>query len=596
MSEIQNTARVRNPWALHFQKIGLELKCAICLNLLNKPTLLPCNHIFCKFCIPQLGSECPTCNHLYVVGEMRSAPFLENIITIYKSLDATIFPHLSNDSRKPLNLCRESVTIIDDKTRKKLNEVELHGSDTGSRDRSSGTYRTKRSVEGDFDTAPGEIAVRTFHQDPLHTRDAKRQKKLNYGSSESVGKGLASPSDKIAVSNCNGELHDAPNVNRTVCAFCHSSKQTEWTGTLLYYAKGKEVVGDVTALSKAIPVHSKCLEWTPRIYYVGETMKNLQSEVARASKLKCSRCGLKGAALGCFVKSCRKSYHVPCAVEIQDCRWDCDDFLMLCPTHNSVKFPREKSNSSKFGSEEKESLSTKKSSNTSKFWETSPTGPKEWFLCGSALSSEEKYLLVKFATMCGATVSKFWNPKVTHVIAATNSKGACSRTSIVLMAILSGQWILTMDWIKVCMEANQPMNEEPYEVNLDNHCCRDGPRTGRLRVSTNAPKLFHGLKFYFSGDFVPSYKNELKDLVTVGGGTVIDSMEEMIAQRHETRTTSTCFFVYNFGSLEGCISEAASSPFMQRSAKSQNVAKDHDSQVIPHTWILESIAACRLMT
>ena len=44
--------------------------------------------------------------------------------------------------------------------------------------------------------------------------------------------------------------------------------------------------------------------------------------MARGAKLKCSRCGKKGAALGCYMKSCRKSYHVPCAAEIANCRWD----------------------------------------------------------------------------------------------------------------------------------------------------------------------------------------------------------------------------------------------------------------------------------
>lgn len=39
--------------------------------------------------------------------------------------------------------------------------------------------------------------------------------------------------------------------------------------------------------------------------------------------------------------------------------------------------------------------------------------------------------------------------------------------------------------VKACMEANAPMNEEPYEVGLDNHGCIDGPKTGRLRISNN---------------------------------------------------------------------------------------------------------------
>lgn len=39
--------------------------------------------------------------------------------------------------------------------------------------------------------------------------------------------------------------------------------------------------------------------------------------------------------------------------------------------------------------------------------------------------------------------------------------------------------------VKACIEAKKPLVEEPYEVSLDNHGCRDGPRTGRLRASGN---------------------------------------------------------------------------------------------------------------
>lgn len=32
------------------------------------------------------------------------------------------------------------------------------------------------------------------------------------------------------------------------------------------------------------------------------------------------------------------------------------------------------------------------------------------------------------------------------------------------------------------MEAMNPVGEEPYEINLDNHGCEEGPKTGRLRA------------------------------------------------------------------------------------------------------------------
>ncbi|KAG2720213.1 hypothetical protein I3760_02G026800 [Carya illinoinensis] len=112
-----------------------------------------------------------------------------------------------------------------------------------------------------------------------------------------------------------------------------------------------------------------------KVYFVNETVKNLKAEVARVSKIKCSKCGRKGAALGCYVKSYRKSYRVPFAVEMSDCLWD-------------------------------------------------------------------HVLVLKFASMCGATVTKCSKSNVTHVIATTDAQDACTRTLKVLMAILNGRWIL----------------------------------------------------------------------------------------------------------------------------------------------------------
>lgn len=53
--------------------------------------------------------------------------------------------------------------------------------------------------------------------------------------------------------------------------------------------------------------------------------------------------------------------------------------------------------------------------------------------------------MAKFASNCGATVSRNWRPNVTHVIAATDANDAYTRTLKVLMAILNGKWIVTMD-------------------------------------------------------------------------------------------------------------------------------------------------------
>jgi len=49
---------------------------------------------------------------------------------------------------------------------------------------------------------------------------------------------------------------------------------------------------------------------------------NFEPEIRRASKLSCKRCGVKGAALGCYYDPCLTSFHVPCAVQTTGCRWD----------------------------------------------------------------------------------------------------------------------------------------------------------------------------------------------------------------------------------------------------------------------------------
>ena len=60
----------------------------------------------------------------------------------------------------------------------------------------------------------------------------------------------------------------------------------------------------------------------PNVYFDDDVAINLEAEVSRSRRIKCSFCGLKGAALGCFEKSCRRSFHVTCAKCTSQCRWD----------------------------------------------------------------------------------------------------------------------------------------------------------------------------------------------------------------------------------------------------------------------------------
>ena len=47
--------------------------------------------------------------------------------------------------------------------------------------------------------------------------------------------------------------------------------------------------------------------------------------------------------------------------------------------------------------------------------------------------------------LCGVTVLKTWDSRVTHVIASVDENGACRRTLKYLMGIIEGKWILTFE-------------------------------------------------------------------------------------------------------------------------------------------------------
>ncbi|KAE9621890.1 hypothetical protein Lal_00032766 [Lupinus albus] len=696
-----------NPWMFNFQKLALELKCPLCLSLFKDPMLLPCNHLFCKYCLGDftmgvMKCECAVCKTKYAERDVRSMPFVENMVSIYRSLESTFSPSLipqcSSDDARVLAPCQASLNSsygnkMTDKVMLSLphsNEVgagknhKLKGSDSvvhdkteelelspGGRVDSHSTGKpspmqhsqmgvgghaycklmemdvnqvmqsatgsplfcdTKGSDCSDLDSEHPLVAGRS-EKSSLKRAIAQREtligrrKQFRSGSSASETDGLmielirqknhlaadgyvqsSSTDHNNLVGSCSnldpksgkgpGAMFaanpDDSHTSTSICSFCQSSKISEATGEMLHSANGYMVTGDKALQPNVIHVHKICANWAPQAYFVDDIVKNLKSEVARGSKLKCSKCGLKGAALGCLVKSCRKTYHAPCAMEILTCRFDYENFLMLCPAHARGKFPNEKSWSKKQPTQNLPALSHLPSHEPNPLPALQDDSKKLVF-CGSALPADEKALFVNFASKFGAAVTKYWTPNVTHVIAATDENGACSRTRKVLMAILNGQWILKMDWVKACMEGVNMVEEEPYEISLDNQGCHGGPKSGRLRALANEPKLFSDFKFYFSGDYVTTYKEDLEDLVEVGGGTVLRSKEELEAKRHEfVAAPWKLLIVYNIDPPQGCKLGEEVSILWQRLNDAQDLAANTGYQIIGHTWILESIAACNL--
>ncbi|OIV95749.1 hypothetical protein TanjilG_05297 [Lupinus angustifolius] len=384
------------------------------------------------------------------------------------------------------------------------------------------------------------------------------------------------------------------------CVFCLSSEESEVSGPIVHYYDGKPVTTDYEGGYKVTHSHKNCTEWAPNVYFVDDNAINLEAEISRSKRIKCCLCGLKGAALGCYEKSCRKSFHVPCAKLTSQCRWDMENFVMLCPLHASSKLPCESS-----GSQERSNKTTTRESKSPahkhdtivESWTTRGTSNK-LVLCCSALSVQERGVVSEFEKVSKVTVLKKWDSSVTHVIASTDENGACRRTLKVLLGILEGKWILNIDWIKACMKEMGPVDEGRYEINVDIHGIKDGPRLGRLRVLNKQPKLFNGYTFYFMGHFEPSYKGYLQDLVIAAGGNILHrkpvsaDQETMFPDMHLYQT----LIIYSLELPGKCSPSKKDKILNQRLCDSEAVASSTGSKVASNTWILNSIAACKLQS
>lgn len=150
------------------------------------------------------------------------------------------------------------------------------------------------------------------------------------------------------------------------------------------------------------------------MYFEDDNAINFEAELTRSRRIKCCCCDLKGAALGCYETSCRKSFHVSCAKLVPEFRWDNDNFVMLCPIHASSKLPNEMN-----GCQTKRKRSTakmpppsheheyvdKEASRMHQKWSTSRSSGN-LVLCCSALTNEEKDIVFNFKKLSGATVLK----------------------------------------------------------------------------------------------------------------------------------------------------------------------------------------------
>lgn len=105
------------------------------------------------------------------------------------------------------------------------------------------------------------------------------------------------------------------------------------------------------------------------------------------------------------------------------------------------------------------------------------------------------------------------------------------------------------------------------------------------------PKLFDGSKFYVMGDFEPSYRGYLQDLVVAAGGTILH--RKPISGDQGAPVSST-FIIYSLELPEKCDPGKKLMILSRRQSDAEALASSTGAKALSNTWLLNSISACKL--
>ncbi|KAK7244232.1 hypothetical protein RIF29_39051 [Crotalaria pallida] len=109
--------------------------------------------------------------------------------------------------------------------------------------------------------------------------------------------------------------------------------ESGWLGRLLGPINDRDGIARIW-------VHQLCAVWSPEVYFAGlGCLKNVRAALCRGRALKCTRCGRRGATIGCRVDRCPRTYHLSCA-RAYGCIFDHRKFLIACTDHRHLFQPR----------------------------------------------------------------------------------------------------------------------------------------------------------------------------------------------------------------------------------------------------------------
>ncbi|KAL4609114.1 BRCA1-associated RING domain protein 1 [Arapaima gigas] len=202
-------------------------------------------------------------------------------------------------------------------------------------------------------------------------------------------------------------------------------------------------------------------------------------------------------------------------------------------------------------------------------------------LLGSRLSLMQQNQLTQLARLLGGRNAGCFSRSVTHVIVPDNTMPT---TMSCFHGILNGCWIVSFDWVRVCLKAERWTGESEYEVG-------DAPTRSRINQDNLLPPLFDGCFFFFLGSFRSPSKTELLELVKDGGGQVLARRPK--PDSDVTQTVTVAAYHAPAGSDQAlCTQYVLYDPQGHYKPARVRLGKVWSA---PSTWLLDCIAAFQLL-
>ncbi|XP_022687854.1 BRCA1-associated RING domain protein 1-like isoform X1 [Varroa jacobsoni] len=151
-----------------------------------------------------------------------------------------------------------------------------------------------------------------------------------------------------------------------------------------------------------------------------------------------------------------------------------------------------------------------------------PAGPP--VIMSSSLKGSDVQAFTKCASQIGGEIVSRFDPRVTHLVVATDETGNTQRTLKFLQCVAAGCWIVSAAWAHKCLAMGRRVDETPFEV----RGCRqfagnEAPRNSRENRASGSSGLLSGFSIYFApldSPMVPSIE-ELTTMCELAGATIL---------------------------------------------------------------------------